>query len=297
MEPAAVTDMHPVVIVLGDGGGIDGYPGKGGEFLHQEDHRQGVRSVRLRAEPGHHRAGPPGHAHQPVGRRAARAGAGLLDKGADFVTAPDLDGLVAAMNELTGGDPKLDATAIEWEIRARDADVTRRSAKTFRRPPSGWRARSWATALMRVGRPHALLDPAAGPLIAVRLHVLTRKTLGGLQTDLSSRVLSASGEPVQGLYAAGRRPVSAAAGCTATGRWRVRSSAAACSPAGSPGAPRRPRSSDRRPRLVGRGAEQQPQRPLGVGHPPGRSGDRRRLDLSGRPLRTGLAQPQGGADR
>ena len=55
----------------------------------------------------------------------------FLDKGADFVTAPDLDGLVAAMNELTGGDPKLDATAIEREIRARDADVTRPFGKDF----------------------------------------------------------------------------------------------------------------------------------------------------------------------
>ena len=131
MEPAAVTDMHPVVIVLGDGGGIDGYPGKGGEFLHQEDHRQGVRSVRLRADPD----------ITGRDRRAmltSRFGGGLpgpvqdfLDKGADFVTAPDLDGLVAAMNELTGGDPKLDATAIEWEIRARDADVTRPFGKDF----------------------------------------------------------------------------------------------------------------------------------------------------------------------
>ena len=51
--------------------------------------------------------------------------------------------------------------------------------------------------------PHRFLDPAAGPLIAVKLHVLTRKTLGGLQTDLSSRVLGADGTPVPGLYAAG----------------------------------------------------------------------------------------------
>lgn len=56
---------------------------------------------------------------------------------------------------------------------------------------------------MRVARPHRLLDPAAGPLIAVRLHVLTRKTLGGLHTDLSARVLGADGNPVPGLYAAG----------------------------------------------------------------------------------------------
>ncbi|MDQ2828166.1 MAG: FAD-binding protein, partial [Chloroflexota bacterium] len=57
--------------------------------------------------------------------------------------------------------------------------------------------------LIRVAKPHKLLDPRAGPLIAVRLHILTRKTLGGLQTDLSGRVLGATGQPVPGLYAAG----------------------------------------------------------------------------------------------
>ena len=56
---------------------------------------------------------------------------------------------------------------------------------------------------VRTARPHKLLDPAAGPLIAVRLNVLTRKTLGGLETDLDSRVLAPGGEPVPGLYAAG----------------------------------------------------------------------------------------------
>jgi uncharacterized protein len=54
-----------------------------------------------------------------------------------------------------------------------------------------------------VAAPHRLLDPDAGPLIAVKLHILTRKTLGGLQTDLSGRVLRASGEPLPGLHAAG----------------------------------------------------------------------------------------------
>jgi predicted oxidoreductase len=57
--------------------------------------------------------------------------------------------------------------------------------------------------LIRVASPHKLLDPAAGPLIAVRLNILTRKTLGGLQTDLDGRVLNAAGSPVAGLYAAG----------------------------------------------------------------------------------------------
>lgn len=107
------------------------------------------------------------------------------------------------MNELTGGSPPLDALAIEREVAARDADVTRPFGKDFQANAIR-RARSYlGDRLIRVARPHALLDPAAGPLIAVRLRVLTRKTLGGLHTDLSSRVLGASGEPVPGLYAAG----------------------------------------------------------------------------------------------
>jgi uncharacterized protein len=127
----------------------------------------------------------------------------FLDKGEDFVTAPDAAGLVAAMNQLTGGSPVLDAVAVEREIRARDADTTRRFGKDFQ-VNAIRRARAYlGDRLVRVARPHALLDPAAGPLIAVRLHVLTRKTLGGLHTDLSSRVLDASGAPVPGLYAAG----------------------------------------------------------------------------------------------
>jgi predicted oxidoreductase len=56
---------------------------------------------------------------------------------------------------------------------------------------------------MRTARPHRLLDPKAGPLIAVRLHILTRKSLGGLETDLSARVIDVAGNPVPGLYAAG----------------------------------------------------------------------------------------------
>jgi hypothetical protein len=127
----------------------------------------------------------------------------FLDKGEDFVTAPDVPRLVAAMNELTGSQPPLDAAAIEREIRARDADTTRSFGKDFQANAIR-RARAYlGDRLVRVARPHALLDPAAGPLIAVRLHVLTRKTLGGLHTDLSSRVLDASGDPVPGLYAAG----------------------------------------------------------------------------------------------
>ena len=67
--------------------------------------------------------------------------------------------------------------------------------------------RSRGERLARIAAPHKILDPKAGPLIAVRLNILTRKTLGGLQTDLSSRVLGmargAAPRPVPGLFAAG----------------------------------------------------------------------------------------------
>jgi predicted oxidoreductase len=127
----------------------------------------------------------------------------FLDHGADFVQASSLHDLVAAMNKLTGDAPHLDQAAIADEIAARDADATHPFGKDFQLMAVRSARRYLGDRLTRVARPHALLDPAAGPLIAVRLHVLTRKTLGGLHTDLSARVLGADGEPVPGLYAAG----------------------------------------------------------------------------------------------
>ena len=127
----------------------------------------------------------------------------FLDHGEDFVTARRLPELVSRMNKLTGGDPHLDADRIEEQITARDRDATRPFGKDSQLMAVRGARRYIGDRLIRVARPHALLDPAAGPLIAVRLHVLTRRTLGGLHTDLSSRALGASGEPVPGLYAAG----------------------------------------------------------------------------------------------
>src|SRR5690606_28111487 len=57
--------------------------------------------------------------------------------------------------------------------------------------------------LVRTAKPHEILEPANGPLIAVRRHILPRKSLGGLHTDLDGRVLDSKGEPIPGLYAAG----------------------------------------------------------------------------------------------
>ncbi|MEV6122542.1 FAD-binding dehydrogenase [Streptomyces sp. NPDC052077] len=126
----------------------------------------------------------------------------FLRRGADFVTAPDLERLVDAMNGLTG-EPLLDAAAVRRQIEARDLQIAHPFAKDAQVQDIRNARRYLGDRLGRVASPHRLLDPAAGPLIAVRLHTLTRKTLGGIQTDLDSRALGADGTPVDGLYAAG----------------------------------------------------------------------------------------------
>ena len=131
-----------------------------------------------------------------------RAVQAFLDKGVDFVQAATAGELVARMNELTPDAP-LDPAGVERVLRERDLQVANDFGKDLQvmaiRASRAYRG----DRLIRTVAPHRLLDPEAGPLIAVRLSVLTRKTLGGLQTDLSARVLGASGAPVPGLYAAG----------------------------------------------------------------------------------------------
>jgi len=123
-------------------------------------------------------------------------------RGADFVVASTLDELVRGMNALTG-EPRIDPVKLEAEITVRDREVDNPSAGDEQVLAIRAARRYLGDRLIRVARPHRLLDRPAGPLIAVRLQILTRKTLGGLQTDLSARVLGADGTPVPGLYAAG----------------------------------------------------------------------------------------------
>ena len=126
----------------------------------------------------------------------------FLDRGEDFLQARDVEGLVDQMNALVGED-LIDARALERTIRARDAEVGNRFSKdaqiTALRGARGY----LGDRLIRTASPHRLLDPSAGPLIAVRLHVLLRKTLGGLETDLGGRVQREGGAALPGLYAAG----------------------------------------------------------------------------------------------
>lgn len=126
----------------------------------------------------------------------------FLDRGEDFVQAASIRELVGRMNALTA-EPLLDAAHIERQIVERDRQLANPFSKdaqvTALRGARNYRG----DRLIRTARPHRLLDPKAGPLIAVRLSVLTRKTLGGLETDLSARALGPGGRPVEGLYAVG----------------------------------------------------------------------------------------------
>jgi predicted oxidoreductase len=106
------------------------------------------------------------------------------------------------MNSLTD-EPLLDARELERQIRARDAEMANPFAKDAQVQTIHNARRFVGERVWRIAKPHRLLDPAAGPLIAVKLHILTRKSLGGIQTDLEGRVLGADGTPLPGLYAAG----------------------------------------------------------------------------------------------
>jgi predicted oxidoreductase len=122
--------------------------------------------------------------------------------GPDFVVARNLGTLVDGMNRLTDA-PLLDPGAVRDQVEARDRELDNPYTKDLQVTAIHGARRYLADRITRVAAPHKLLDPAAGPLIAVKLHILTRKTLGGLHTDLSGRVLRADGEPLPGLYAAG----------------------------------------------------------------------------------------------
>jgi hypothetical protein len=106
------------------------------------------------------------------------------------------------MNELAG-EPRLDGARLREQIEARDREVLNPFTKDAQILALRGARRFIGDRLVRTARPHRILDPRYGPLVAVRLRILTRKTLGGLHTDLHARVLDASGRPISGLYAAG----------------------------------------------------------------------------------------------
>ncbi len=136
----------------------------------------------------------PGIVPEPVQR--------FMDHGEDFVVRDNLRELVAGMNELTE-EPLLDYQTLLEQVVARDREVHNAFSKDMQVMAIRAARRYLPDRLMRVAAPHPILDPRSGPLIAVKLHILTRKTLGGLQTDLEARVLDAAGAVLPGLWAAG----------------------------------------------------------------------------------------------
>jgi predicted oxidoreductase len=136
-----------------------------------------------------------------LGKGATRAVEAFKEKGADFVVARDLEALVRGMNDLTPDTP-LDPAHLRAQIEARDAAID--GGAEDAQVTALNKARHYlGDKLIRTAKPHRLLDPAHGPLIAVRLNILTRKSLGGLHTDLSARVLRPDGTSFPGLFAVG----------------------------------------------------------------------------------------------
>ncbi|OHV63332.1 FAD-binding dehydrogenase [Pseudofrankia sp. BMG5.36] len=124
-------------------------------------------------------------------------------QGVDFVVRDDLRSLVDGMNALTPS-PLLRFDDIERQVLARDREMANPYTKDLQIAALRGARRYRGDKLIRVATPHRILDPKAGPLIGVKLHLLTRKTLGGLETDLAGRVMRPDGrEPLPGLYAAG----------------------------------------------------------------------------------------------
>ncbi|AWB95714.1 FAD-binding dehydrogenase [Agromyces badenianii] len=122
--------------------------------------------------------------------------------GVDFVVADTLPELLAGMRDLSPG-AELDLDNIEQEVVAHDREVDNEFTKDLQLTAVRGARKYRGDKLIRVATPHKMLDPKAGPLIAVKLHILTRKSLGGIQTDLDSRALGTDGVPVPGLYAVG----------------------------------------------------------------------------------------------
>ncbi len=122
--------------------------------------------------------------------------------GADFVIKDNLPDLVAGMNALTAA-PLLELATVEREVIARDRQLRNPFAKDSQIAMIRQARKYVGDKLIRVAKPHAILDPLHGPLIAVKLNILTRKTLGGFETDLSARVFGTTGTILPGLYAVG----------------------------------------------------------------------------------------------
>lgn len=136
------------------------------------------------------------------GKRATDPVEAFKDHGEDFVVAEDLTQLVAGMNALTG-EGLINEAHLRDQIEARDAQVDNPFSKDAQMTAIQAARHYRGDRLIRTAKPHKFLDPANGPLIAVRLNLITRKTLGGLQTNLVSQMVAANGQTIPGLFAVG----------------------------------------------------------------------------------------------
>ena len=124
------------------------------------------------------------------------------EKGEDFVVADTLEDLVAGMNKRAPGH-LIRVDDLREQIKARDGQVDNPFSKDAQIMAIHAARNYLGDKLIRVAKPHKILDSANGPLIAVKLHIITRKSLGGIHTDLNAQVLDSKGKPIPGLYAAG----------------------------------------------------------------------------------------------
>ena len=128
----------------------------------------------------------------------------FIKHGEDFVVQDSLEKLVEGMNELIGVDgPTLDVGKVGNVIELRDAQLSNEYTKDAQVMGIHNARKYWPEKYSRIAKPHRILDPYHGPLIAVKLNLLTRKTLGGLETDLNSQVLRPDGSHFTNLFAAG----------------------------------------------------------------------------------------------
>ena len=137
-----------------------------------------------------------------LSKTAAPAVEAFKERGEDFVIAPDVDGLLRGMDQVGGGGT-LDHDRVRAEITARDGQMDNPFSKDAQVMAIHAMRNYRGDRLMRTAKPHRLTDPAHGPMVAVRLNILTRKTLGGLQTDMDGRMLGLDGAVLPGLFACG----------------------------------------------------------------------------------------------
>jgi predicted oxidoreductase len=139
---------------------------------------------------------------QRLGKGATGPVEAFKDKGEDFIVADTLEEIIAGMQKLAP-DVALDSALVREEVEARDRELANKFAKDAQVNALRQARNYLGDKLIRVARPHRILDPKVGPLIAVKLHILTRKSLGGIETNLDSQALGVDGQPIPGLFAAG----------------------------------------------------------------------------------------------